>query len=156
MFARVERRPAVQGGKNHRLFRFQGIEAERGYRGKEEGKGGDSRNASRGAPPLARCCAPCSVCISTVGMIVGAEAGHCPAWIFLSIERETDGREEEKKAGTERGSGSEDDPRPLPDPQTPAVTGAFVRGWRGPLPPPWQQRKKKWLPPPFPLEPTQM
>lgn len=59
---------------------------------------GDSINASRGAP-LARC-APCSVCISTVGMIVGAEAGHCPSWIFLSIEKEMDGREEKKKAGT--------------------------------------------------------
>lgn len=121
--------------------------------GRRRGKGGDSRNASRGAPPLARCCAPCSVCISTVGMIVGAEAGHCPAWIFLSIERETDGGEEEKKAGTERGSGSEDDPRPLPDPQTPAVTGAFVRGWRGPLPPPWQQRKKNGSPLPSPWNP---
>lgn len=39
MFTLVERRPAVRGGKNHHLFRFQGKEAERGYRGKEEGKG---------------------------------------------------------------------------------------------------------------------
>lgn len=47
----------------------------------------------RGTPWLA--VAP--VCISTIGMIVGAREGHCSSWIFLSIEKR-DEREEEKKA----------------------------------------------------------
>lgn len=87
---------------------LKGKRQSEGIVGRRRVKGGDSINASRGAP-LARC-TPCSVCISTVGMIVGAEAGHCPSWIVLSFEREMDGREEKKKAGTKRGSGSEDDP----------------------------------------------
>lgn len=69
--------------------------------GRRRVKGGDSRNASRGAP-LAPC-APCSVCISTVGMIVGAETGHCPCWIFLSIEKR-DGW----KGGKEEGRGQKE------------------------------------------------
>lgn len=44
------------------------------------------------------CCGPCSVCIPTVGMILGAEEGHCFSWFFFFIKkREMDGRVEEKK-----------------------------------------------------------
>lgn len=34
-----------------------------------------------------------------------------------------------------------------PDPQTPAITGAFVQGWWGPLPPPCKEKMPPSLPP---------
>lgn len=51
----------------------------------------NARNRGENRPsseknPLA-CRGPCSVCIPTVGMILGAEEGHCSSWIFLSIEK---------------------------------------------------------------------
>lgn len=60
-------------------------------------KRGENRLSSE-RNPLARR-GPCSVCIPTAGMIVGAEEVHCSSRIFLSIEKR-DGwkREEEKKA----------------------------------------------------------
>lgn len=66
--------------------------------GRRRVKGGESINSSRGAP-----LAPCSVCIASVGMIVGAETGHCPSWIFLSIEKRwMEGRKRRRQGDRKR------------------------------------------------------
>lgn len=93
----------VSEGKITLCSDLKGKRQSEGIVGRRRVKGGDSINASRGAP-LTRC-APCSVCIPTVGMIVGAEAGHCPSGIFLPIEREMDRREKKKKGGQKKGQG---------------------------------------------------
>lgn len=62
------------------------------------GKGRGNRLSSK-RNPLAHH-GPCSVCIPTVGMIVGAEEDHCSSWIFFSIEQRDGwkrGREEGKR-----------------------------------------------------------
>lgn len=51
--------------------------------------------------PLARR-GPCSVCIPTVGMIVGAEEGHCSSRIFLSIEKRDGWRRGREEGGRQR------------------------------------------------------